>query len=80
MSKKKDTYQDPLKELIRQCHAIGLNSYYELSCSYQTKKLGVNIFREETYHKFQGQLPNKILGFDVEYKFARKFHGVTYER
>lgn len=80
MSKKKDTYIDPMKELAKQCHAIGLNSYYELTCHYQTKKLGVNVFRHETYEKFLGQLPKKIHGFDVEYKYARKFQGQTYER
>jgi hypothetical protein len=80
MSKKKETHIDPLTELVKQCHAIGLKSYYELTCHHQSKKLGVNVFREETYQKFLGRLPDKILGFDVEYKFARKFQGQTYER
>ena len=80
MSKKKETFIDPLMALTKHCHDIGLNVYYELTCYAPSKKLGVNVFREETYEKFLGRIPDKIMGFDVEYKLARKYQGQTYER
>lgn len=80
MSKKKKTAIDPLHALVKCCHDIGLNAYYELAYHASSKKMWVYIFHEQTYNKFLGRIPAKILGFDVEYKYARKFQGQTYER
>jgi len=71
---------DPLQELVKHCHSIGLKSYYELACHAASKKLAVYVFREETYKKFLGRIPKSIQGFDVEYKLARKYQGQIYVR
>lgn len=80
MNKKNQTTIDPLRVLTKHCHDIGLKCYYELAYHAGAKKMLVYIFREETYNKFLGRIPDKIMGFDVEYKLARKFQGQIYER